>query len=105
MILRPPRSTRTDPLFPYTTLFRSVVSPVLGGDDRLDESVAVDRRKRDPMASTNAGPATQSAERATVAITRNMVFPEGAERATWRIVGFGNADAGLAPEWQHITCE
>src|SRR3546814_13892504 len=25
MILRPPRSTRTDTLFPYTTLFRSVV--------------------------------------------------------------------------------
>src|SRR3546814_7332444 len=23
MILRPPRATRTDPLFPYTTLFRS----------------------------------------------------------------------------------
>src|SRR3546814_14886697 len=27
MIRRPPRSTRTDPLFPYTTLFRS-----LGGE-------------------------------------------------------------------------
>src|SRR3546814_11979847 len=26
MILRPPRSTRTDTLFPYTTLFRSVAS-------------------------------------------------------------------------------
>src|SRR3546814_13452962 len=26
MILRPPRSTRTDTLFPYTTLFRSVGS-------------------------------------------------------------------------------
>src|SRR3546814_18370882 len=26
MIRRPPRSTRTDPLFPYTPLFRSVVS-------------------------------------------------------------------------------
>src|SRR3546814_9848288 len=25
MILRPPRSTRTDPLFPYTTLFRSIL--------------------------------------------------------------------------------
>src|SRR3546814_16454894 len=25
MILRPPRSTRTDPLFPYTTLFRSLI--------------------------------------------------------------------------------
>src|SRR3546814_19364228 len=24
MIRRPPRSTRTDPLFPYTTLFRSL---------------------------------------------------------------------------------
>src|SRR3546814_19898106 len=23
MVLRPPRATRTDPLFPYTTLFRS----------------------------------------------------------------------------------
>src|SRR3546814_8747296 len=30
MIRRPPRSTRTDTLFPYTTLFRSTVSPVLG---------------------------------------------------------------------------
>src|SRR3546814_15268970 len=27
MIPRPPRSTRTDTLFPYTTLFRSVVKP------------------------------------------------------------------------------
>src|SRR3546814_18736643 len=27
MILRPPRSTRTDTLFPYTTLFRSGRSP------------------------------------------------------------------------------
>src|SRR3546814_12147975 len=29
MIRRPPRSTRTDTLFPYTTLFRSAVAPVL----------------------------------------------------------------------------
>src|SRR3546814_13501414 len=27
MIRSPPRSTRTDPLFPYTTLFRSYSSP------------------------------------------------------------------------------
>src|SRR3546814_16326117 len=27
MILRPPRSTRTDTLFPYTTLFRSFAIP------------------------------------------------------------------------------
>src|SRR3546814_16950581 len=30
MIRRPPRSTRTDTLFPYTTLFRSA-GPLLGG--------------------------------------------------------------------------
>src|SRR3546814_6060429 len=28
MIRRPPRSTRTDPLFPYTTLFRSEIAHV-----------------------------------------------------------------------------
>src|SRR3546814_4168214 len=32
MIRRPPRSTRTDTLFPYTTLFRSAAAP---GDGRL----------------------------------------------------------------------
>src|SRR3546814_1883669 len=31
MIRRPPRSTRTDTLFPYTTLFRSVSSAVVRG--------------------------------------------------------------------------
>src|SRR3546814_3118084 len=34
MIRRPPRSTRTDTLFPYTTLFRSDVGPPLDGADR-----------------------------------------------------------------------
>src|SRR3546814_7393637 len=35
MIRRPPRSTRSDTLFPYTTLFRSVVA-LLGFLDALD---------------------------------------------------------------------
>src|SRR3546814_12378821 len=35
MTRRPPRSTRTDPLFPYTTLFRSVRT-------RLGMAVALD---------------------------------------------------------------
>src|SRR3546814_5147782 len=32
MIRRPPRSTRTDTLFPYTTLFRSVLKRRVGQD-------------------------------------------------------------------------
>src|SRR3546814_3958964 len=42
MIRRPPRSTRTDTLFPYTTLFRSdiVAHPVaLGAEDERDLAV------------------------------------------------------------------
>src|SRR3546814_8083768 len=34
MLPRPPRSTRTDPLFPYTTLFRSTVAPGMTLSDR-----------------------------------------------------------------------
>src|SRR3546814_1028370 len=48
MIRRPPRSTRTDTLFPYTTLFRSELEPPLAylfgelpkGDAWLDEAVS-----------------------------------------------------------------
>src|SRR3546814_11104571 len=38
MIRRPPRSTRTDTLFPYTTLFRS------GGDDVVADTAVVGAR-------------------------------------------------------------
>src|SRR3546814_4996479 len=45
MILRPPRSTRTDTLFPYTTLFRSPQvdkdPPALFAACRLDDDMAV----------------------------------------------------------------
>src|SRR3546814_5868958 len=50
MILRPPRSTRTDTLFPYTTLFRSNDAQSLPGRgwrscsfDLHDDSTAIDR--------------------------------------------------------------
>src|SRR3546814_9545498 len=41
MIRRPPRSTRTDTLFPYTTLFRSKVPALEIGDVILTENVAI----------------------------------------------------------------
>src|SRR3546814_13673923 len=41
MIRRPPRSTRTDTLFPYTTLFRSVMFEVMPA---TREGIARDRR-------------------------------------------------------------
>src|SRR3546814_7668214 len=45
MIRRPPRSTRTDTLFPYTTLFRSVNGAAAGADPRC-------RRARRSVAAT-----------------------------------------------------
>src|SRR3546814_14525553 len=43
MIRRPPRSTRTDALFPYTTLFRSVevIAVAPGADVVLDVVIGV----------------------------------------------------------------
>src|SRR3546814_13201290 len=43
MIRRPPRSTRTDTLFPYTTLFRSI--------DRADDHTEGDERHDAPQAA------------------------------------------------------
>src|SRR3546814_9427042 len=50
MIRRPPRSTRTDTLFPYTTLFRSPLLFRQGGERALErrqvERVLLRRRDR-----------------------------------------------------------
>src|SRR3546814_7720702 len=42
MSRRPPISTRTDPLFPYTPLFRSVDLPLDGGNDTVRASTLWD---------------------------------------------------------------
>src|SRR3546814_14169792 len=47
MIRRPPRSTRTDTRFPYTTLFRSVITEFVS-----PEQVKVDVKR--PFANVNA---------------------------------------------------
>src|SRR3546814_12919337 len=51
MIRRPPRSTRTDTLFPYTTLFRSVHGDLIGAMPDVktvadDEILLVNRMKK-----------------------------------------------------------
>src|SRR3546814_5371817 len=55
MIRPPPRSTRTDTLFPYTTLFRSGMRGVLvfGTDD--DRGIAAERRRARLAASLGFG--------------------------------------------------
>src|SRR3546814_11847610 len=50
MIRRPPRSTRTDPLFPYTTLFRSGIAAPQP-DLALDRAGAVGGDHEHPVAA------------------------------------------------------
>src|SRR3546814_15785966 len=52
MIRRPPRSTRTDTLFPYTTLFRSLGPQVLAPAEEVGHMAAVGvERPRDGCAA------------------------------------------------------
>src|SRR3546814_13252337 len=58
MIRRPPRSTRTDTLFPYTTLFRShrhALMPMGPGDKRRDDSCAYGAVEKPPPAMCESG--------------------------------------------------
>src|SRR3546814_1731932 len=58
MIRRPPRSTRTDPLFPYATLFRSrgVFGVPIGGEggivSTVDDMLAWLKHMSDPVVGT-----------------------------------------------------
>src|SRR3546814_2774525 len=52
MIRRPPRSTRTDTLFPYTTLFRSVVRQVLRDGARGGLRQTGDQREQRGLPAT-----------------------------------------------------
>src|SRR3546814_12012836 len=80
MIRRPPRSTRTDPLFPYTTLFRSLrqllvtrqgiaaKDQIVPGpcDDYSQRHIATDKRRRRSarqMAGRTSRPGKKSQKR------------------------------------------
>src|SRR3546814_13612686 len=58
MIRRPPRSTRTDTLFPDTTLFRSGrIDPLVGRGEEVERTIQVlcRRRKNNPLYVGEAG--------------------------------------------------
>src|SRR3546814_3421017 len=64
MIRRPPRSTRTDTLFPYTTLFRSVV----GGHLHVGRRLADAGRRQDALRSEEHTSELQSLMRISYAV-------------------------------------
>src|SRR3546814_16860514 len=95
MIRRPPRSTRTDPLFPYTTLFRSAVpvdGSIVEGRSALDESMLtgeplpVEKGPGDPVtggAINEEGAFSMTAEHvgAETMLARIVQMPAEAQRS------------------------
>src|SRR3546814_18748606 len=85
MIRRPPRSTRTDTLFPYTTLFRSVdadvarLQPCARGTAR---DRCCGRARRDDRAPLFGAGASGRRESARIRLCRAPVRPFFA--AAWR---------------------
>src|SRR3546814_3593121 len=57
MIRRPPRSTRTDTLFPYTTLFRSYATIRPGACNLMTAGRGIVHSERTPQAERAAGSA------------------------------------------------
>src|SRR3546814_11682808 len=94
MIRRPPRSTRTDTPFPYTTLFRSFAR-CLGGLDRsggVEGDAAVLQQPLEPAAA-DGKPALQALGREAAAV---LGGDEGAQLSG--LQGFAIDDAlGLRP--------
>src|SRR3546814_17118451 len=85
MIRRPPRSTRTDTLFPYTTLFRSDVTRLVDGQKKGNQNNYTGRfvGEWDATPSVNfllSADYTRTREEAVATslrqVNENAVFPE-----------------------------
>src|SRR3546814_15886577 len=89
MLRRPPRSTRTDTLFPYTPLFRSEPDPSGAIPPRVP-------RSRSPVAAGNSDPIPKKIVSAQRERSRPKPLP-GTHRAParkrWRMIG----DSGRTP--------
>src|SRR3546814_10999598 len=103
MIRRPPRSTRTDTLFPYTTLFRSIKARAADaeGDARraaLGYAAALDAAPANELVAIRTYRAAMEAgdtalvDRALGVLERSGVAPQ--DSALWRPAGAvaGQAD-------------
>src|SRR3546814_12920618 len=83
MIRRPPRSTRTDTLFPYTTLFRSIASNCAAGPDRVCQNSKA-KEKVDKSGTASQGNNRSGFRRITQHAMMDVAIP-----------GMGSASRGV----------
>src|SRR3546814_4569614 len=86
MIRRPPRSTRTDTLFPYTTLFRSRVA----GEPPASRGSGFSRAHRVLRGGCGARPARSADQPTTITASTSNAAPLGsAETSMVERAGYG----------------
>src|SRR3546814_18573867 len=96
MIRRPPRSTRTDTLFPYTTLFRSqFVQPGTQGGAFLHPSLLIITRSMDMSTSVMIPVTLEKLPRRQPATVAGIDWAQLAVPAARRLRAIG-FDAGVA---------
>src|SRR3546814_12012593 len=94
MIRRPPRSTRTDTLFPYTTLFRS--PPLSPGKPRYRCLIHVEQRRDGALRVAGCKPLYRLGL---------LVRGEGRKSAELHAEGIGLAPAGSAATGDALRTE
>src|SRR3546814_19929719 len=93
MIRRPPRSTRTDTLFPYTTLFRSVALRRSGGCcEMVVEHAHGLRQRRVPNAKSSLHTAHLAPEAGLQAPGARLSFAQGSHDFDSLDRGIGRGD-------------
>src|SRR3546814_19117518 len=90
MIRRPPRSTRTDTLFPYTTLFRSAHQSGPCNDDLADRLYA--KYRAGPRRSRHLGRERYSTSRDELLLLRWQGQTASRGRRTWRYEAGGKGN-------------
>src|SRR3546814_7451041 len=89
MLRRPPRSTRTDTLFPYTTLFRS------GGGRRRGQLVAVEAVGRHGLVARDAGEAGAGLDADDLAAEGVLHACEVGDGRGIDVLGHGDGELGV----------
>src|SRR3546814_19415179 len=92
MIRRPPRSTLTDTLFPYTTLFRSLLARVGddAGFDQFDKAVAEHAGMHTEIAAIGQQAQDRIGHRADAGLQYRSVFDVLRGKLRDRLIGFTN---------------
>src|SRR3546814_11307168 len=90
MVRRPPRSTRTDILFPYTSLFRSAEARPLGGDVFLRSPHSSPALAAKRQATAAARPAQQAGPDSSSAGARPAAAAADSQSLVSRVLKIGS---------------